>query len=412
MTEHARRTIMIVTPNLEIGGAQENLATMAKYLPRVGFDVVVCTFEDGPLRDELEHVGTPIVVLGARRHSALALPWFLLEMSRRRTELRQVIERHGVGVVQTRGLGTLDFLVMTLRLGRPRVQVWWTIENVRFMVRREHLGRQAWLLRPKRAAHRALYRLGTRLVNGVIVVSDETARSYLRATRGCPARVHVVPNGVDTERYPAAADRAGIRSELGLDDDHHVMTMVGTFKRQKGHSVLVDAMRELAPRFPALHVLLVGDGELRAETERLACSAGLSGRVHFLGSRRDVPAILAASDSFVLPSLWEGLPIALVEAMASGLPIVATEVSGTSQVMVDGATGWLVPPGDAAALADAVGDLLAHPQRARRMAATARHRVNRWFSARRQAEQLASLFEGAERAPAVPSRAPVQVASR
>ncbi|GIU90035.1 MAG: hypothetical protein KatS3mg010_1134 [Acidimicrobiia bacterium] len=73
-------------------------------------------------------------------------------------------------------------------------------------------------------------------MNGVIVVSDETARSYLRATRGCPAKVHVVPNGVDTERYPAAVDRAGIRSELGLDDDHHVMTMVGTFKRQKGHS--------------------------------------------------------------------------------------------------------------------------------------------------------------------------------
>lgn len=412
MIGHARRTIMIVTPNLEIGGAQENLATMAKYLPRVGFDVVVCTFEDGPLRDELEHVGAPIVVLGGRRHSALAVPWFLLEMSRRRTEMRRVIERYDVGVVQTRGLGTLDFLVMTMRLGRPRVQVWWTIENVRFMVRREHLGRQAWLLRPKRAAHRALYRLGTRLVNGVIVVSDETARSYLRSTRGCPAKVHVVPNGVDTERYPAVVDRAGIRSGLGLDDDHHVMTMVGTFKRQKGHSVLVDAMRELAPRFPGLHVLLVGDGELRAEIERLVCSAGLSERVHFLGSRRDVPAILAASDSFVLPSLWEGLPIALVEAMASGLPIVATEVSGTSQVMVDGATGWLVPPGDAAALADAVGDLLAHPQRARRMAATARHRVNRWFGARRQAEQLASLFEGADRAPAVPSRASVQVASQ
>lgn len=412
MIERARRTIMIVTPNLEIGGAQENLATMAKYLPRAGFDVVVCTFEDGPLRDELEHIGTPIVVLGGRRHSALVLPSFLVEMARRRTEMRRVIEQHHVGVVQTRGLGTLDFLVMTLRLGRPRVQVWWTIENIRFMVRREHLGRQAWLLRPKRAAHRALYRLGTRLVNGVIVVSDETARSYLRSTRGCAAKVHVVPNGVDTERYPAVVDRAGLRAQLGLDGSHHVMTMVGTFKRQKGHVVLVDAMRELVPRFPDLHVLLAGDGELRAEIERLARSAGVSERVHFLGSRRDVPALLAASDSFVLPSLWEGLPIALVEAMASGLPIVATEVSGTSQVMVDGTTGWLVPPGDAAALVDAVSDLLAHPQRANRMAATARERVNRWFGARRQAEHLASLFEGAGRPTAAPSRATVQAASR
>lgn len=408
MSSSGRRAVLLVTPNLDIGGAQANLATMAKYLPRTGFDVVVCTFEDGPLRDELDATGTPVVVLPGRRHGALALPAFAAEMVRRRRDLRGLVAAHGIDVVQTRGLGTLDFLVMTLRFGRPRVQVWWTIENVRFMVRREHLGRNAWLLGPKRFAHRALYRLGTRIVNGVVVVSDETARAFARSTRSRTRKVVVVPNGVDTERYPAPVDRARLRSELGLAPSHHAMIMVGTFKRQKGHVHLVRALERVAPRFPGLRLLLAGDGELRPEIERLVRDAGLADRVRFLGSRRDVPALLAASDSFVLPSLWEGLPIALVEAMASGLPVVATAVSGTSQVMVDGTTGWLVEPGRPDVLADAISELLRDPERARRMAATGRERVNRWFSARRQAEHLASLFAGTAGAAPAPGALPVR----
>jgi len=168
--------------------------------------------------------------------------------------------------------------------------------------------------------------------------------------------------------------------------------MVGTFKRQKGHRYLVDAFASVASQFSGLHLLLVGDGDLAGEVKAQVETARLVDRVHFLGSRRDVPDLLAASDSFVLPSLWEGLPVALVEAMASSLPIVATAVSGTSQVMVDGATGWLVSPGDAPALAAAMTELLSDPVRASAMSAAARERVTAYLSARGQAEHLASLF--------------------
>src|SRR4029079_1754343 len=128
------------------------------------------------------------------------------------------------------------------------------------------------------------------------------------------------------------------------------MTMVGTFKRQKGHVHLITAATEVLPDSPQLHLVLAGDGPLLGEIRAQVASAGLSERVHFLGTRRDVPDLLAASDSFVLPSLWGGLPLALVEAMAGDRPIIATRVSGTEQVMVDGRTGWVVPPGDASAL--------------------------------------------------------------
>jgi glycosyltransferase involved in cell wall biosynthesis len=245
------------------------------------------------------------------------------------------------------------------------------------------------------------------VVNGVIVVSDETARSFCDAVGDVGDRLHVVANAADVERLPEAVDRDAVRAELGFGPGDHVMTMVGTFKRQKGHEYLVAAAAAVAPRDPRVHFLLVGDGELLPDIVRRVAAAGLQDRVHFLGTRRDVPALLAASDSFVLPSLWEGLPVALVEAMASGLPVIATEVSGTRQVMVAERTGWLVPPGDAARLADAMLDLLADPERACTRAGAGRERVVERFAAHHQAEHLARLFRRDARTTTRPTAEPL-----
>ena len=391
VTPQIHPTVIQLARNLEIGGAQETVRTLAKYLPRTGCPTVVCTFGDGPLRQEIERLGVPVELLPGRRHGIVALPWFIIEMVRRRRDLLEVLAKHGAGVVQTQGLGTLDFLAMTLRLG-GRTQVWWTIQNANFMVRGEHVLRHKWLVGPKRAAHRCLYRIGARIVNGIIAVSDETARSFCEAIGDVADKITVVCNAVDIESYPAKADREEVRIRLGFGSDEHLMTMVGTFKRQKGHRYLVEAATSVVGRWPDLHILLVGGGDLAREIETQVNAAGLSNRVHLLGSRRDVPEILAASDSFVLPSLWEGLPVALVEAMAGGLPVIATSVSGTEQVIVEGVTGLLVPPGDAEALADAMIELLSDPAGAATMAAAGRERVAALFSAQGQAERLTALF--------------------
>jgi glycosyltransferase involved in cell wall biosynthesis len=391
MTRGRPITVLLVTPNLEIGGAQENLCTMARHLRATGARTVVCTFDDGPLRPEIQDLGIPVEILPARRHGVFALPAFVREVSRTRRTLVGILDRHDVDVVQTYALGTLDFLVTTLRCSR-RVQVWWTIQNVQFMVRREHLGRHGWLLRPKLFAHRVLYRAGARLVNGIIVVSDDVVAAFRDAVGYRGDKLRVVPNAADVERHSDTTHREGLRAEMGFGPGDHVMTMVGTFKRQKGHAVLIAALGEIATRVPRLHVLLVGAGELSHDICTQVEDAGLTGRVHFLGSRRDVPALLAASDSFVLPSLWEGLSVALVEAMASALPVVATAVSGTRQVMIDGDTGFLVPPGDAPALARAIVELLSDPARASEMGVAGRRRVVTHFGAAAQAEHLATLF--------------------
>jgi len=395
MTASTELTVLQVTPNLEVGGAQETVRMLASYLPRYGCRTVVCSFADGPLRSEIARLGVPVEILAGRRHSVVALPRFLVEVARMRRELVRLVETHDVDVVLTKGLGTLDFLVMTLRIGRgstvARPQVWWTIENSAFMVRRDHLVRHPWLLGPKRLSHRLLYRIGVRLVNGVIAVSDATERSFRETVGYEGGQVTVVCNAVDTERYPAGIDREAVRARLSFRPRDHVMTMVGTFKRQKGHIHLLDAVASVAGRLPDLHLLLVGDGELVEDVRARVADLGLDGRVHLLGTRRDVPALLAASDSFVLPSLWEGLPVALVEAMASQLPVIATDVSGTSQVMEAGVTGWIVPPGDVAALAAAMVELVSDPVGAAAMAEAAAVRAAA-FSADVQAEELVALF--------------------
>jgi glycosyltransferase involved in cell wall biosynthesis len=155
---------------------------------------------------------------------------------------------------------------------------------------------------------------------------------------------------------------------------------------------LIDAATPVVSSYPDTHFLFIGDGGLRDELQRQAQQAGLSENIHFLGIRDDVPDLLAAVDLFVLPSLWEGLSVALLEAMAAGKPIVATAVSGTTQAMIPGETGLVVPPRDSRALADAIIQLLSNPAQAQMMGRAAKQHVTVNFSAQKQADEHLALY--------------------
>jgi glycosyltransferase involved in cell wall biosynthesis len=392
MSAAPRLAVLQMVRNLDIGGAQQVVVTLAKYLAAEGHRPVVCSFRDGPLRSDLEALGIPVVLVRGRRRSVLALHEVVRGTLRIRRALIEIVQRHRIDVVQTHLLRSLDFLVATLprRGGRP--VVYWTFHNYNFTLRPEHVADHQWLLRPKRLAYRWLYRWLSGRVDGLIAVSDEVRSAILDEIGAVDDRVVVIPNGVDVERHHRPVDTAAVRAELGFAPDDVVLVMVGTFKRQKGHSHLIEALSRLRGSHPELRILLVGDGPLRAEVQDAAHRARLDGMVRFLGSRRDIPRILAASDCFVLPSLWEGLPIALLEAMASGLPCIATEVSGTEQVVVDDVTGMLIPPGDPFALAKAMEQMVADPERARRMGAAGRQRIETLFSARKQTRDHVDRF--------------------
>jgi glycosyltransferase involved in cell wall biosynthesis len=186
-----------------------------------------------------------------------------------------------------------------------------------------------------------------------------------------PSRIAMIPNGVPCVPPPPAT----LREELGLRPDDRLLVSVGNLYPVKGHVHLVEAAASLIARHPTLHVAIAGRGGMQDALTALAASHGMSDRLHLLGLRADVAAILAAADVFVLPSLSEGLPLALLEAMFAGRPIVASDVGEVGTALEHGGAGVLVPPGSATALEAALDAVLSDPVRARALGEGAARRA-------------------------------------
>jgi glycosyltransferase involved in cell wall biosynthesis len=384
--------VMQLVANLDRGGAQEVVRTLARHLPAQGWKPVVATFRDGPLRNELEEEGVTVVVLPARRHTVLSPFRAGAEFLAIRRRLAAECDAHGVTVVQTHLLQSLDFVTLTLR--RHNRVVLWTVHNALLELRRDQLPEgQRWLLAAKRAAYRLGYSAAARVVDGFVAVSDDVASEVCRAFSPPRGRLLVIANGVDTGRFSDRSSRDIVRAGLGVAPDGLVLIVVAKLYRQKGHSVLLEALASAELPTNA-QILLVGDGPERARLESEAGRLGL-GRVLFLGNRPDIPQLLAASDLFVLPSLWEGLPIALLEAMAAGLPVVATDVAGSRQVITDGQDGMLVKPGDPEPLRWAILSLISDAAKRTRLGQAAKRRVETEFSASAQAAHHARAYTAA-----------------
>ncbi len=225
-----------------------------------------------------------------------------------------------------------------------------------------------------------------------VVVVSEAGALTARAAGVAPERVHLVPNGIDADavRRAAAAGRATLRARLGASPDERLVLALGRLSPEKGQRTLLQAWARLAP--PHARLVLVGEGADRPALEALAAGAPA---VTFAGWRGDPHACLGAADLLVLPSLREGLPLALLEAMAVGLPIVASAVGGVPDALDGGRAGVLVPPGDAAALAAALARLLDDPGRAATLGAAARDRVLERYGAAAQAERLLAVYRAA-----------------
>jgi glycosyltransferase involved in cell wall biosynthesis len=388
MNYSGKLNVMQVILNLDLAGAQEVVRTLVEYLQADdGCTVTVCAFRDGPMRSEIEKLGVKVEILRRPRYKVVFLPMFLAEMLRIRRELAWLVKAHSIDVIQTHLLEVLDFLILTLRYDTNLRVVLWTVHSVNFLPTKKH-----WLLKPKRFVYRLLYRLMADEVGGFIAVSDEARESIVKQIGPIRNRVITIPNGVDVKRYERPGDKAALCHQLGLEANSRLVATVGRLTVPKGHCYLIDAATTILSAHPDTHFLFIGDGELKDELQSQVQKVGLSRHVHFLGNRDDVPDLLAAVDLFVLPSLWEGLSIALLEAMAAAKPIVATAVSGTTQVMISGETGLVAPPRDSRALADAIIQLLSDPAQAWAMGQAAKHHVTVNFGAQKQANEHLALY--------------------
>lgn len=224
-----------------------------------------------------------------------------------------------------------------------------------------------------------------------IAMSEATRVDWVRHTRLPGDRVITIPTAVDTQKCRRRCKPAEARSQLGLPtDDRVVIGAVGRLAEQKGYPYLLEAVALLSDDYPDLTVALAGDGPSRPSLIEQARSLKIADRVHFLGFRADVQPVLDASDIFALPSLWEALPLALLEAMATGLPVVGTTVAGVPEVIVPGETGYLVPPRDIRAFAESLRPLLDSRDLRQRMGQAGRERVIRFYN---EASSLRQIFD-------------------
>ena len=357
--------------DLELGGAERCLLQLATRLDRERFCPVVYALEPPPESEQasclpaLDAAGIEVHCLGAR--AIWGIPRVVRELTRllaaQRPRIVQTFLFHAniAGRIAARRAG-VDAVVSGIRVAEPH---------------------RRWRLWADR--------LTDRLVDRHVCVSRSVAQFAEEKARLPAEKLVVIPNGVDLQRFPA--QRPADLREFGIRPGRRVVSCVGRLDRQKGLPGLIRSAPAWLERLPGTELLLVGEGPLRGELHTICHRNGISQRVHFAGWRSDVPEILAASDLLVLPSIWEGMPNVVLEAMASRLPVVATDVAGVRELLGPAARQQAVPYGDAAAFAQRVVQLMDDRRSAAELGSQNRQRAEEKFSITRMVAAYERLWE-------------------
>jgi len=364
-----RIRVLLLLSGLPLGGAERNVVSLLPWLSGAGVDATLCTLHapEGTILDqEVEELGIERADLAGTR---------LLDL-RALGRLVRRLRSGDVDVLHTEDKYSHMLGAVAARFAHVPVVM------TRHVMREDTPTLSDWI--KARLDARAL-----RGADRVIAVSDAARTMAIESIGVAPSRIVTVYNGLGGQQHPD--DRsAESRRDAGWPPDARIVTMVAALRDGKGHEVLIDAVPMVRDAVPSLLVLIVGCGERESELRRMA--APLREHVQFLGERRDIAAILAATDVVVLPSWTEALPTVLLEAAVAGLPVVATNVGGTPEIVVDGVTGHLVAPGDADALAARLITLLQDPEECRAMGCRARERVESRFALQRQAAETVQVY--------------------
>ena len=358
--------------NLERGGLERTVIDLIAAQRDAGHTCrVICLFEPGQLANELTGQGVEVTACHKRR----GMDWAAVRRA------RALLRRHPGAVLHTHN-ATAHYHAVLAALGLPLARV---INSRHSMGAKDPRSRKEWL-----------YRRSMRLTDYVAGVCEAARECF--ADQGVRPRQSLlaVPNGIRLERFQVtdAARRAALAAELGWPADSRVIGTVGRLQPVKDQQALLRAFAQVRVNVPKAVLAVVGDGNLRAPLERLAGELELGDAVRFLGDRSDVPRLLTGMEVFALSSLSEGYSIALLEACAAALPIVATDVGGNREIVRDGRNGRLVAPGDPAGLAEALQAVLAAPEAAERMGQAGRDWVLAEGSFRTMALRYERLYAG------------------
>jgi len=358
-----------------LGGGQQILLSLARGLDRERFDLSVCSRGDGPMAEAVRRLERPFLPAAFSKKPSLRLVG----------DLRRLLAGGGFDILHTHGGVAGLFGRWAARKAGTRSVVH-TLHGIHYLHYRNPFLRRLFI---------GLERRFSRFTDAVVCVSEGDHARALRMRLGPASRLRLIRNGVGP---PAAGEEPeGMANLLDLRRTHGleppVVGTIARLHRQKGLVFLIGAAGAIRDRIPKARVVIVGGGPLEAKFRRMIREKGLDRTVLLLGERTDAAGLLSLFDVFVLPSLWEGLPLVLIEAAARGKPIAATDVEGVREIVRDGETGLLVPSRDPAALAAAVIRLLADPALAGRLTGRAKAEIPPRFTLERMVASYAALYD-------------------
>lgn len=363
MSRDGSRRVLLALESSGPGGAENMVLRLAEALREIGDEPIVASMLPGWMTERAEQAGIPVWILPQR--PGYDPTWIVSLAKRLRSEQIDVVHTHEFAMNIYAGIAARMLRLPTIA----------TIHGKRWVAERSR----------RILAYRALRRIGMRIV----AVSEDLA-VYLSDELGIPrSELALVYNGIPVPTTLPGNQREDARASLPLPLDGKLVVAVGNLYPVKDHATL---LRAIAGRDEHLRVAIAGRGEQEEELRELAHQLHIEDRVHLLGLRDDVSRVLAAADCFVQCSRSEGLPLAVLEAMAAGLPIVATRVGGLAEALGPGPAGILVPPGDPDALGEAVGQLAASDERAKRLGAAAYMRVREVFSVETMCQRYRGLY--------------------
>ena len=364
-SEEKKTTVLHLSTSSGPGGAERMISTLTAALNQGQFRTIVVLFRSGWLQTECEARGvrTCVMPLGG----PFNLQWFRACLRLLRKEQVALIHAHEFSAI-------LCGWVVAMLAGVPLVA---TVHGKNYF----------WEKLRRRVTYRLVSRQGT-----IVAVSKDLKQFICDRVGVQEQRVEVIYNGVAPAQIITDEEVQTCKAELGISGCYPVLGVVGSLYPVKGHRFLLEAMPEILRRWPTAQLLVIGRGELdvvlKEQVEQLAIGAN----VHFLGMRQDVPRLLSLMDVFVLPSLSEGLSIALLEAMASGKPVVATRVGGNPELIDHGRTGFLVQSEDAKDLAANLLTLLSDPGMMQQFGRQATERVRQHFAMEQMVDRYRDLY--------------------
>ncbi len=363
--------VLHIYQNSKVGGIQQQILNLFKEYDSAVFNPIFCCL--GPKKDigkEIEKLGFDCIALNRKRYHKFS-PGIVID-------IYKLIKKRHIHILRTHKYRANLYGRLAGWLAGVNVMI--ASLHIDYGNKDEYLGR------------RISNRLLSNVTDKIIAVSESVKRDAIKYDRIEPLKISVIRNGVDTDKFDGAKFPDNIKNEFSVTEKDIVIGFVGRIVNSKGLIYLINAFSQLKKTYDNISLFIVGDGSLRDDLEKEVKKIAIHNNVVFTGKRRNIPDFLSCFDIFVLPSIKEGLPNSLLEAMAMGKPIVAAKVGGIPEVLQNGTTGLIVPPRDPESLAKAIKSLIDDEHRAKNIGNAARKFILENYSIKSTVQKWQTLY--------------------